>query len=221
VIFLRVGEMNEALRKLSFVRVNAPPRLQSRIANVIKAISNSSPEGVGSPILEKVKKKETPLLILQDNADSFLALMRTLPKKSPFKEAVGEMDQLAEKLSAKLEESGQELSKILQTDQEDLPGIKATALGKLAELLTTEKEKLSELQELTKTLSTLAGKAHKEEKTSPVDHDMPSKDVGKKKKKESPGIGEDTGLDLGGLGGPDSKGPTPPSGGSAPDKSLL
>lgn len=215
--------MIEALRKLRFVHVNSPLRLQSRIARVIKAISNSSPEGVGSPILEKVKPpKETPLLVLQDNADSFLALMRTLPKKSPFKEAVGEIDQLAEKLSSKLEESGQELAKILQTDQEDLPGIKATALGKLADLLTAEKEKLADLQELTKTLSTLAGKAHKEEKTSPVDHELQSKDVGKKKKKEAPAIGEDTGLDLGGLGGPDAQGPKPPSGGgsSVPDTSL-
>lgn len=213
--------MSEAISKLRFVHVNAPQRLQPRIARVLNAISNSSPHGVESPILETVKPKDTPLLVLQDNADSFLALMRTLPKKHAFKEAVGEMNSLAEKLALKLEESGQELSKILQTDEEDLPGIKGSALGGLADLLQSEKTKLAELQELTKTLTTLAGKAHKEEKTKPVEHDMPSKDVGskKKKKKEAPSIGDE----MEGLT-PDSngaQGPKAPAGGSTPDLSLM
>ena len=209
--------MREAIRKLRFVHVNAPMLLQPRIARVIKAVSNSPPQGVEAPILQKVKPRDTPLMVLQDNADSFLALMRTLPKKHPFKELVSEIGQLADKLASKMEESGQELSKILQTDEEDLPGIKASALGGLAELLTSEKAKLGDLQELTKTLTTLAGKAHKEEKTKPVEHEMPSKDVGsKKKKKETPGIGEN--MDLGTA--PDAKGPKSPSGG-APDLSIM
>jgi predicted esterase YcpF (UPF0227 family) len=209
--------MSEALRKLRFVHVNAPQRLQPRIARAIEAISNSPPHGVEAPITQKVKPKDTPLLILQDNADSFLALMRTLPKKHPFKEVVSEMNSLATKLAEKLEESGQELSKILQTDEEDLPGIKGSALGGLADTLQSEKTKLAELQELTKTLTTLAGKAHKEEKTKPVEHEMSSKDVGsKKKKKEAPEIGEE----MEGLM-PGAEGPKPPAGGSTPDLSLM
>ncbi len=211
--------MSEVLRKLRFVHVNAPLLLQPRIARVIEAISNSPPEGIEAPILQKVKPKDTPLLVLQDNADSFLALMRTLPKKHPFKEVVSEMNSLAEKLAEKLEESGQELSKILQTDEDDLPGIKGSALGSLADLLQSEKSKLAELQELTTTLTTLAGKAHKEEKTKPVEHELPSKDVGsKKKKKEAPGIGDE----VENASSPaDPQGPQTPTGGSTPDLSLM
>jgi len=206
------------LSKLRLVHVNAPLLLQPRIARVMEAISNSEPHGVEAPILQEVKPKNTPLLILQDNADSFLALMRTLPKKSPFKETVSEMSRLADKLAEKMEASGQELSKILQTDEDDLPGIKASALGELAELLQAEKTKLADLQELTKTLTTLAGKAHKEEKTSPVEHELGSKDVGSKKKKEAPGIGEEVDT---GASPVETKGPKAPAGGSTPDMSLM
>lgn len=210
--------MNEALRKLRFVHVNAPLLLQPRIARVIEAVSNSTPNGVEAPITQKIKPRDTPLLLLQDNADSFLALMRTLPKKHPFKEMVSEMNSLADKLASKLEESGQELSKILQTDEEDLPGIKSSALGGLADLIQSEKTRLAELQELTKTLTTLAGKAHKEEKTKPVEHEMPSKDLGSKKKKESPGIGEEAGA--GAPEGPEAKAPKSTQS-STPDLALM
>lgn len=180
--------------KLRFVYANSPLAIQPRIARVINAISNSKPHGIDSPLLKKVKVQNTSLSLLEENADSFLALMRTLPKKHPFKETVEEMSSLAEKLSAKIEESGQELSKILQTDEQDLPGIKSSALGELADLIQTESSKIADLKELTKTLSTLAGKVHKEEKSKPVEHDMPSKDVGsknKKKKSEEEGISEE------------------------------
>lgn len=209
---------DELLSKLRFVHVNAPLLLQPRISRIIQAVANSAPHGVEAPVLQTTKPKNTSLLVLQDNADSFLALMRTLPKKSPFKETVSEMSQLADKLAEKMEASGQELSKILQTDEDDLPGIKASALGELAELLQSEKAKLADLQELTKTLTTLAGRAHKEEKTSPVEHELGSKDLGAKEKKEPQGIGEEVDT---GSSPADLKGPKTPAGGTAPDLSLM
>ena len=186
--------MRRITAKLMFVHTNAPTSIKPRVARILQAISNSKPYGIDSPLLKKVKVQNTSLSLLEENADSFLALMRTLPKKHPFKETVEEMSALAEKLSSKIEESGQELSKILQTDEQDLPGIKASALGELADLIQTESSKIADLKELTKTLSTLAGKVHKEEKASPVEHDLPSKDVGgknKKKKSEEEGISEE------------------------------
>jgi len=183
-----------AQAKLRFVYVNSPPAIQKRIARVIEAISNSKPHGIDSPLLKKIKVQDTSLSMLEENADSFLALMRTLPKKHPFKEAVEEMSSLTDKLAAKLEESGQELSKILQTDEDDLPGIKASALGELADLIKAEATKIADLKQLTKTLSTLSGKVHKEEKAKPVEHELPSKEVGgkdKKKKSEEEGISEE------------------------------
>lgn len=179
------------LSKLKLVYSKAPAELKPRIAKLIRAVALSEPQGVGAPVLQQTKPKMTPLLVLQENADSFLSLMRTLPKDSPFKKVVSEMEQLAKKLGEKLEESGQELSKILQTDEEDLPGIKASALGNLADLLQAEKIKLADLEELSKTLNTLAGKVNKEEKNSPVKHELGSKEVGKKKKKPPSEIGKE------------------------------
>lgn len=180
--------MKTAISNLKLVAHLAPAELQPRIAKVIQALvprDTSSPNGVASPLLEdRPEPKSTALSLLQDNADSFLALMRTLPKDHPFKKAVEEVGDLTTKLSAKLEESGKALQEILQTDEQDLPGISATTMGSLAELLVSEKEKLSELEDLSKTLTTLAGKVHKEKENSPVDHKLPSKDVGKNKKKE-------------------------------------
>jgi len=181
--------MDSAIRKLRFVHANAPLLMQPRIYRVIEAISNSDPQGVGSPILETVKPETTALSILQDNSDSFLALMRTLPKKHKLKEMFGEMQSLVDKLGTKLTESSEELQKLLQGGEEALPGTQVSALSDFATQLGAEKSKLSDMQDLTKILGTLAGKAHKEEKTSPVKHELPSKDVGKKKKKEEEGIG--------------------------------
>lgn len=177
--------MREVLRKLKYVHVRSPLLMQPRIALIIDAISLSPHEGIKAPVLNNIEVKDTTLSLLQDNADSFLALMRTLPKKHKFKEAVGEVQALSDKLATKLEEAGQELSEILQTDESDLPGIKASALGTLADLLQGEKAKLADLQELTKTLGTLAGRAHKEEVVTPVEHKLPSKNLESDSKKKS------------------------------------
>ena len=169
--------MTFLIEKLQHVHLNAPLLLQPRIARVIEAIERVHPDHVQAPQLEKIKITETPLNKLQENADSFLALMRTLPKKHKFKKLVGDITESAETLKRKLEETGQELGKLLETDEEDLPGIKATALSDLASMLEQEGTKLADILELTKTLNTLAGKVHKEEKTEPVEHEMPKKEV--------------------------------------------
>jgi len=163
--------------------------MQPRIARVIDAIGRSHPEGVTAPQFDSPKVTETAVSKLQDHADSFLALMRTLPKKHKFKKLVGEITETADTLKRKMEETGQELSQLLETDEEELPGIKATALGDFAEMLEREGTKLTDIIELTKTLNTLAGKVHKEEKTEPVEHEMPKKEVkpGEKDKKEESG----------------------------------
>jgi GTP1/Obg family GTP-binding protein len=166
-----------AINKLRYVHRAAPVTLQPRIARIIEAMERSTPQGVVAPVTQQVKVLETPISALQDNGDSFLALMRTLPKDHKFKKAVGGMQEAAENLDKKLKEAGEELSKILESDEEDLPGIKASALGELAEMLKTEGSKLSEITELAKMLNTLAGKVHKEEKTNPVEHDLPSKEL--------------------------------------------
>lgn len=140
------------------------------------------PQSVVAPVTQQVKVLETPISALQDNGDSFLALMRTLPKDHAFKKAVGGMQEAADSLDKKLKEAGEELSKILESDEDELPGIKASALGELAEMLKTEGSKLAEIAELAKMLNTLAGKVHKEEKTNPVEHDLPSKELKPKDK---------------------------------------
>lgn len=169
--------MTALVEKLLHVHLNAPLLLQPRIARVIEAIERVNPDHVKAPKLEKIRILETPLNKLQENADSFLALMRTLPKKHKFKKLVGDITESAETLKRKLEETGQELGKLLETDEEELPGIKATALGDLASMLEREGTKLADIIELTKTLNTLAGKVHKEEKTEPVEHELPKKEV--------------------------------------------
>lgn len=169
--------MTALVEKLLHVHLNAPLLLQPRIARVIEAIERVHPDHVKAPKLEKIKITDTPLNKLQENADSFLALMRTLPKKHNFKKLVGDITESAETLKRKLEETGQELGKLLETDEEELPGIKATALGDLASMIEREGTKLADILELTKTLNTLAGKVHKEEKTEPVEHEMPKKEV--------------------------------------------
>lgn len=169
--------MNDLVGKLRHVHQRAPLLLQPRIARVIEAIERVEPHSVQSPKVNKIKVIETPLNTLQENADSFLALMRTLPKKHKFKKLVGDVTGAAESLKRKLEETGQELGTLLELDEQDLPGIKASALGDLASMLEQEGTKLADIIELTKTLNTLAGKVHKEEKTEPVEHEMPKKEV--------------------------------------------
>lgn len=169
--------MTDLVEKLLHIHRNAPILLQPRIARVVEAIGSNPPNQVSTPSNEKLKRLETPLNILQENADSFLALMRTLPKKHKFKKLVGDITGEAESLKTKFEETGQELAKLLETDEEELPGIKASSLGDLAGLLEREGSKVNDLIELTKTLNTLAGKVHKEEKTEPVEHELPGKEV--------------------------------------------
>lgn len=183
--------MDSILNKLRFVHVNAPLLLQPKIHRVIEAISNSEPFGVASPILDTIKPKNSALALLHDNSDSFLALMRTLPDKHPLKEMFAEMKSLSEKLGTKLVESSEEFKKLLQGGEEALPGTQMSALAEFAASLPEEKAKLLEVQELCNILGTLAGDAHKEEKTSPVKHELPSKEVGKKKDEEEEGIGEE------------------------------
>lgn len=197
--------MTDPVETLRHVHLNAPLLLQPRIARVIEAIERVHPDHVKSPKLEKIKITETTLNRLQENADSFLALMRTLPKKHKFKKLVGDVTESAETLKRKLEEAGQELGKLLEMDEEDLPGIKATALGDLASMLEREGTKLTDIIELTKTLNTLAGKVHKEEKTEPVEHEMPKKEV--KPGKEP--AGEE-------MGGPTEPLPESPGGTASP-----
>lgn len=198
--------MADLVEKLRHVHCNAPILLQPRIARVIDAIGRNEPWSVSAPITEKPKAIETPLNVLQENADSFLALMRTLPKKSKFKKLIGQMTGDAEGLKRKFEEAGQELSKLLELDEQDLPGIKSSALGELAGMIEREGSKLSDIIELTKTLNTLAGKVHKEEKTEPVEHELPGKEVkpGEEKPDEQ-------------MGGPLAEEPLPDNpGGSSP-----
>lgn len=165
------------IEKLKYVHLHAPILLQPRIARVIEAVGRNEPRGVKAPITQKPKILETPIDLLQENADSFLALMRTLPKKHKFKKLIGEITGDAESLKTKFEETGQALAKLLESDEEELPGIKSSALGELAGMIEREGTKLSDLIELTKILNTLAGKVHKEEKTEPVEHDLPGKEV--------------------------------------------
>jgi hypothetical protein len=181
--------MTDPVEKLQRVHRNAPLLLQPRISRVIEAVERVFPEHVRSPQHNKIKVLDTPLNKLQDNADSFLALMRTLPKGHKFKKLVGSITETAEDLKRKLEETGQELGSLLETDEEDLPGIKATALGDLASMVEREGTKLTDIIELTKTLNTLAGKVHKEKKTEPVEHEMPKKEVkpGEEEKGEEAG----------------------------------
>lgn len=179
------------LKKLHFVHRNAPLLLQPKIHRVIEAISNSEPYGVSSPILDPIKSKTNALSLLQDSSDSFLALMRTLPAKHPLKEIFSEMKSLADKLGTKISESGEEFTKLLQNGDEALPGVQMSDLAEFAATLPEERAKLIEIQELCNILGTLSSTAHKEEKTSPVKHEMSSKEVGKKDKEdEDDGIGE-------------------------------
>lgn len=179
--------MTDVIEKLRYIHRHAPLLMQPRIARVVEAIERSFPESVKAPVLEKPKVIETPISELQDNADSFLALMRTLPKKHKFKELLEDMQKNADSLKNKIEETGKELQKLLEIDETDLPGIKASELGELAVMIEREGTKLSDIIELTKTLNTLAGKVHKEEKTEPVEHDLPSKEMkpGDDKEEES------------------------------------
>ena len=201
--------MDSILKKLHYVHVSAPLLLQPRIHRVIEAISNSGPNGVDSPLLDVIKPKNTALSLLQDNSDSFLALMRTLPKKHPLKEMFAEMKSLADKLGTKLTESGEEFKKLLQGGDEALPGTQMSALAAFAASLPEEKNRLLEVQELCNILGTLAGDAHKEEKTSPVKHEMPSKEIGKKDDEEEEEIGEEINL-------PGDENPDAPSSDTAP-----
>lgn len=174
-------------RKLRYVYEKAPESLKPRLARVILAIDRVTPEGVGSPLTRKTKPVETTLTMLQDHADSFLSLMRTLPKDHEFKKLIGELSSLSESIITKMDEAATELADILETDEEDLPGIQASALGELAQMLEGESGKLADLKELTSTLNTLAGKVHKEKKTEPVEHDMQGKDITPDKKDKDEG----------------------------------
>tara|TARA_R100000656_G_scaffold104176_1_gene76057 strand:- start:89443 stop:90084 length:642 start_codon:yes stop_codon:yes gene_type:complete len=190
--------MSTLLKKLSHVHRNAPLLMQPRIARLIEAINFSEMDGVDAPITHTTEKDENALSVLQDNADSFLALMRTLPKKHPFKKNVASLHDLTEKLEKKLADSSEELAKLLELDQEDIPGIKASDLATLKDMLADEVHTLRDLKELTGTLQTLADREHKEEKDKPVEHSLPEKGVGPDDKKDKDSGSEDDGeLDLG------------------------
>jgi len=198
------------LNKLKIVQRRSPVEIRPRVARVIDAIANSYPNGVDAPVTKKFDKADSAMSELEDNADSFLVLMRTLPKKHPFKKLVSGLAEASDSLMSKLTEAGTELEKILSVDEQDLPGIKASALGQLAELLKEESQKIAEVQELGKMLSALAGRAHKEEKTTPVSHSLPGKEVGSGKEEEE-GIGDESpDLDLNETASSPAAGGTPP-----------
>ena len=169
--------MNDVVEKLRYIHRRAPLLMQPRIARVVEAIERSFPDGVSTPSMEKPKVIDTPVSHLHENADSFLALMRTLPKKHKFKKLVEDMTDTASSLKSQIEDTGKELAKLLESDEEEMPGIKASDLGELASMIEREGSRLSDIIELTRTLNTLAGKVNKEEKTEPVEHEMPPKEM--------------------------------------------
>ena len=183
--------MTTILDRLLFVKDRAPSSLQGKVARVIDAVANSTYHGVGAPIANEYDKAPSALSELEDNADSFLVLMRTLPKKHPFKKVVSDLAETSSSLMEKLTEAGTELDKILSADEQDMQGVKASALGKLADLIKEESSKISDVQQLSKMLDGLTHKAKKEEKTTPVEHKLPGKEVGKEDNDEDKGIGEE------------------------------
>tara|TARA_R100001132_G_C3269927_1_gene92136 strand:+ start:137 stop:772 length:636 start_codon:yes stop_codon:yes gene_type:complete len=164
------------VKKLKRVYLQAPILLQPRIAAIIHAIGVNSPQSVTSPILDPISFEESTTSLLEDNSDNFLSLMRTLSNKHPLKEKLSKIERAADSLQKSLKEAGEELSKVLKSDEEEMKGIGASALSQLAEQLGVESSKVSEFVELGKKLATLAGKADKEEKDSPVKHSLPSKE---------------------------------------------
>lgn len=167
-----------AKSKLLRVYDSAPDHLRSKIARTIVAIERSKPEGVYSPLnMEAPSVGDSPLKLLQDNSDSFLALMRTLPKEHKFKKLVADLAKLSSSLKSKLEDTGKELNKLLNADDEDMSGLKVSDLSSLADMISGESANLADIADLSKTLDALSGKVHKEEKSKPVEHSLPSKKV--------------------------------------------
>lgn len=176
--------MKEILNKLQHVKdVCLNKNIQTRIALLLIKLSDSTPPtDVSGKELDDVTETATPLSVLEDNADEFLVLMRTLPDNHELKKSIRTLDLIVNKVKSSLSDVSIQLKDIISSDKEDLP---KGDLMDLAELLETANNEFSTTIELVGKMESMAQQSKEEQKHKPVEHKLEKIKLGPKKKEDN------------------------------------
>lgn len=136
---------------------------------------------------DKVTKKVTPLSSLQENKDSLVLLLQTLPAKAPIKETIEMLASSAISVPEYLIKISSQLNDLLQPslDTKEIAKIKATSgLTDLVSLLENYSREFQDLKEITDLLSVAASKHSDQDKNKPIRHTLRRKEEIKSPKPE-------------------------------------
>lgn len=162
-------------------------KLKSAIANLKSAGDVTPAQGVGFSGSETTEEI-TPLSILQNNTDEFVALLQDMPSKSDIKQNILKLHSSITTVQDMLDQISKNLKDILEPgdDSRELAKIKATSgLNEFASLLETYSKELKDVQDLASTMKSLAGKYKEISKFKPVHHKLPHKEPIKTPKPET------------------------------------
>jgi ABC-type transporter Mla subunit MlaD len=149
-------------------------KIQKIAEGLTKLADTTNTRGVGYKGEDKTVKV-TPLGLLQDNTDEFVALLQDLPEKSEIKQAINALDDAATQIEKYLNKISTQLSEVLQPGQDtkEVAKIKATSeLNELSAQLEQYSKNFGDLQELASTMKRLSIKHKAQEKHQPVKHKL-------------------------------------------------
>lgn len=152
-------------------------RLNSIITGLAKLADTTQSEGVayrGEDRTEKI----TPMNLLQDNTDEFVAIVQDLPEKAELKSSINHFNDAALGIEKYLTKISTELNAILEpgNDSKEIAKIKATSgLNEFADQLARYAKNFGELTELATTMKKLSLKHKEEEKHKPIRHKLRNK----------------------------------------------
>lgn len=149
-------------------------RLHEIVEGLSKLADTTPSRGVGYAGEEKVQKI-TPLHVLEDNTDEFVALLQNLPENSEIKRSIAALHEAAAHVEKYLGKIAKELKDILEpgNDSKEIAKIKATSeLNTLADQLEQYAKTFEDLQDLANTMKRLAIKHKEYEKHQPVKHKL-------------------------------------------------
>jgi glutaredoxin 2 len=152
-------------------------RLTIVIAGLTKLADATNTNGVGYRGEDKTEKV-TPMTLLQDNTDEFVALIQDLPAKADIRENIAHFDQAAHGIEQYLTKISSDLKEILEpgNDTKEVAKIKATSgLNEFADQLEQYAKNFSDLVELSSTMKKLSMKHREQEKHQPVKHKLRNK----------------------------------------------
>lgn len=171
----------QIIKKLKFVASYSETNLKNKIEFIIKKLADSvEPESV-SILDEDILEEETPVMLLQENIDSFSLLLRTLDNNNELIKDIKTFDSITHKLESIIQDIVKGMREALQIEEEDLP---EGDLNEFINSLETYSKEFTDLLELSSIMKDIIEETKEEKKSQPVEHKLEKIKIGPEKNKK-------------------------------------